>query len=152
MYKWILFSVIATIATSIITILVRYMNDIGEKKYLELYMLITFLCINILLTIYLLCKPHKINLSNFKYNPILLCVLFLLSILSIITVYFSSLAHMSAPNPAYSSTIINFNIVLVLLLSMYFFNSPINMYTGIGMFLVLCGVIMISIYSNKNSV
>jgi len=152
MYEWILFSFIAALAISLKIIIIHYVNIIGDKKYLEFYIFLSFLCINILLLIYLLCKPRKINLTMFKKNPLLLCVLFAVSILAIITVYFSSMAHMVAPNPAYSATIVNFNVVFVLLLSMYFFNSPINMYTGIGIFLVLCGVIMISIYSNKNSV
>lgn len=148
MYEWILYSFIATIATSLITILIRYIHNIGEKKYLEFYMLISFLCINICLFIYLALRPKKINIQMFQ-NYTLLGLLVLISVLAVVTVYFSSLAHMIAPNPSYSSTIINFNIVIVLLLSMYLFQSPINLYTGFGMLLVLCGVILIALNSTK---
>lgn len=151
MDNWIVFSVIATFATTLITIIIRYLNDFGEKKYLEAYMLISFLFINVLLMIYLAFQPKKWDIRPMKNKPIIFLFLLALSLLAIVTVYFSSKAHMLAPNPAYSSTIINFNIVLVLILSMILFKSPINFYTGLGMAFVLLGVIFIALNSDNKT-
>jgi len=89
------------------------------------------------------------DIRAMKNKPMVFMFLIGLSILALITVYYSSRAHMIAPNPAYSSTIINFNIVLVLILSILLFKSPINIFSGMGMLLVLLGVSLIALNSDN---
>lgn len=149
MNSWILFSFIASLATSFITIIIRYLNKYGNANYLEFYMLIVLFIIFLFLAIYLEFNPKKRDLRSMKNNSIIGLSLLALSILSIVAVYFSSRAHMIAPNPAYSSTIININIVFVLILSMILFKSPINVYTGCGIILVLFGAILIALNSDN---
>ena len=144
MDQWVFLSFLATFAASLITILIRYLNQYGEKKYLEMYMLFAFLLINVFMVCYFVIYPNKFYPHAIKKNINVFFILLSICVLALVVVYCSSRAHMIAPNPAYSSAIINSNMVIVLFLSMLLFKSPIHFKPCLGMGLVLLGVVLIS--------
>ena len=56
---------------------------------------------------------------------------------------------MFAPNPGYSLSVININMIIVLFLCYFLFNSHINVFTISGVVLVFIGVILIALNSDN---
>ena len=69
MNSWILFSFIAALATSFITIIIRYLNKYGNANYLEFYMLIVLFIIFLFLAIYLEFNPKPFELLGQNIQP-----------------------------------------------------------------------------------
>ena len=149
MKPWILFSFIAAVATSFIVIIIKYLKNNSKIELLEFYMFILFFVISLCLALYLLFNKKKVDVKYILKNKKIIPCIFLLAILAIISVYFSSKAHMFAPNPGYSLSVINFNMVIVLLLCAFLFKSHLNVLTITGVALVFLGVILIALNSDN---
>lgn len=149
MKPWILFSFIAAVATSFIVIIIKYLKNNSKIELLEFYMFILFFVISLCLALYLLFNKKKVDVKYILKNKKIIPCIFLLAILAIISVYFSSKAHMFAPNPGYSLSVINFNMVIVLLLCAFLFKSHLNVFTITGVALVFLGVILIALNSDN---
>lgn len=68
----------------------------------------------------------------------------LLSLSAILGNYYSVKAYAIAPNPGYAAAIISSAVVLFTLFSIFAFNSNFDLLKGIGVFLIICGVVILS--------
>ena len=149
MKPWILFSFIAALATSLIVVIIRCLKNNSKIELLEFYMFILFFMISLFLGLYLLFNRKKVDFKYILKSKTVIPCIFLLAILAIITVYFSSKAHMFAPNPGYSLSVININMIIVLFLCYFLFNSHINVFIISGVVLIFIGVILIALNSDN---
>ena len=100
--------------------------------------------IGLLAFIYLLLNYKRINLNKINNNDIFnfILVSFFTLISSILVIYTLSLTN----NTSSIVSIINFNIVLTLLISILYFKEKINIYTFSGIFMSFIGILLIINY------
>lgn len=85
--------------------------------------------------------PFSLDLKKQENRTMLFIALFL--ILSLVFVYFCYRSVSSVSNPGYFQAILNTNIIIVFLLSLYLFNVKFNFYAGLGILLSFIGIYLI---------
>lgn len=147
--NWIIYSIIGAILTSIWSILLELSNNFISKGITSkfIYILLIFVISGIISFIILLYYYYigydKLLLKNLKKNKYLI---FISSIILILSLYFVQLG-LSGGGIALS--IINFNMLIVLIISSILFNDKINLKIVLSIILSLIITSYAVILSNK---
>jgi drug/metabolite transporter (DMT)-like permease len=139
---WIYLSIIVCILASVRISLRKILSHIDLDK--DIIAAILESGIGLLAFIYLLLNYKRINVKKINnthiFNFIVISFFTLFS--SILTMYTLSLTN----NTSSIVSIINFNIVLTLLISILYFKEKINIYTFSGIFMSFVGILLIVNY------
>ncbi len=157
---WIIYAFIACFLTSFKLIIFSYINKLNNEK-IDIILIISILYIltGIISFFYIITNykintifytinkiKNNINNNNNKINILVLSLLpFIIYFTTIITFY--SLLY--SPNISYTHIIINFNIIISILASIYIFNQHIKRETIIGIIISMIGLFTV-IYYSKN--
>ena len=139
---WIYLSIIICILASVRIALRKILSHIDLDK--DIIAAILECIIGLFGFIYLLLNYKRINLNKINNNNILnfIVIAFFTLISSILVIYTLSLTN----NTSSIVSIINFNVVLTLLISILYFKEKINIYTFTGIFMSFVGLILIVNY------
>ena len=141
---WIYLSIIVCILASIRISLRKILSHIDLDK--DIIAAILECGIGLLAFIYLLLNYKRIKVNKINKNNIFnfIAISFFTLFSSILTMYTLSLTN----NTSSIVSIINFNVVLTLLISILYFKEKINIYTFTGIFMSFIGLLLIINYHN----
>jgi drug/metabolite transporter (DMT)-like permease len=149
MESWILDSLIATIFLTFSYIAIKYaiINN-NDDKILERVFIILALSMGFIAVIILIFFPKTReniikDLKNFDISKWII----ISGILIFFGYYFLFKGSMNAPNMGYARAILSFDLILLTLSSIILFNSKIQLIPMIGIFMILFGIILISLYN-----
>lgn len=139
---WIYLSITICILASIRIALRKILSHIELDK--DIIAALLECGIGLLAFIYLLLNYKRINLNKINNNDILnfILVSFFTLISSMLVIYTLSLTNKTSS----IVSIINFNVVLTLLISILYFKEKINIYTFSGIFMSFIGILLIVNY------
>lgn len=136
MKTWIFYGVIRTILIVIIMLAHKYDNSCKGYAWPILVHIIS----SILLIFYALVYEKKENYINANFY-----IIIIVSILIFVIIFLSHDIIKTAPNVAYLRIFSAVEIVLLLVLSYYFFNEKINIKMIVGFILIILGVLVLTI-------
>lgn len=158
---WIIYAFIACFLTSFKLIIFSYINKLNNEKIdiiliisivyiltgiISFFYIITNYKIN---TIFYTINKIKNNINNNNNNKINILVLSLLPFIIYFTTIITFYSLLYSPNISYTHIIINFNIIISILASIYIFNQHIKKETIIGIIISMIGLFTV-IYYSKN--
>lgn len=143
MKSWILFALISAITFALGDLMVVYISH--NIDTVLLFIVYTIL-MGLVCFVYLLYNVAYLqNIQQFsQYQWIILSIITLLFIFAYLSHY---KALTLAPNPGYANSLITLHVILLSVLSYYLLDKPINLYTMIGIIMMLSGGVLINIYS-----
>ena len=150
MKLWILLSFFALLTTSFRIIAYKYLSNTNNDNItiiLFSFVLIGIISLLLLLLLYNKKNYSKNDLINILTNKKSIIFIIVFSIISLLNVIILQTAIKLTPNISYTHSIINLNIILVLLASCLFFDQKINYKSLLGIILSLTGVLLITLNS-----
>ena len=164
---WIIYAFIACFLTSFKLIIFSYINKLNNEKIdIILIISIVYILTGIISFFYIITN-YKINTifytinkiknniinnnnnNNNNNNKINILVLSLLPFIIYFTTIITFYSLLYSPNISYTHLIINFNIIISILASIYIFNQHIKKETIIGIIISMIGLFTV-IYYSKN--
>tara|TARA_Y100000768_G_scaffold381151_2_gene359366 strand:- start:133 stop:603 length:471 start_codon:yes stop_codon:yes gene_type:complete len=148
---WIYLSLIVSFTTSLKIVCYKLLTKIELEKdvIVSIFYIFTGIFSLFYLIIKLLRKKEKIYVINKKITNYYLSLLFILSVLTLFTTTMVFNALKMTPNSAYVHSIVNLNIIVTLIISYFYLNEKINIYTLIGILISLFGLLIISKFHNN---
>ena len=145
---WLYLSILTTFITACVVILYKFFGSkFNNNPDVILCVSLISLVITGLIAIILIIinkerfKKSIKDMSDHKlHNYIIIFLIVFLGLLHISTITCQTFAVNLAKNPAYSHMITNMNVIIVLLLAFFLFNSPLNYQSCLGIFLCLLGI------------
>lgn len=135
---WILYSIIAMISLAFLVLAVKKASDLGTSaKIINLYI---FGIVFMGFLVWNLASGEKLIV-----NKTALIFLIIASIFSLIANFLMFSVIGSSPNPGYVTAIIGLHGVIVLITSIFLFNSEFNLLKIIGSVLAVVAIILISL-------
>lgn len=140
-YFWAYLSFFVMTLITLKVIILTYIAKINVE--IEIVMALIFIIIGLLGLLYLI--THKYNTFKFikKCNISLVSIILLTSVIIAIQYMIMPQAYAMSPNPALCNSILNLNVVFVLLISYYLFHTSMNINTLMGIFITLIGLYLI---------
>jgi|TARA_Y100000389_G_scaffold70489_1_gene67184 drug/metabolite transporter (DMT)-like permease len=148
---WIYLSLIVSFTTSLKIVCYKLLTKIELEKdvIVSIFYIFTGIFSLFYLIIKLLRKKENIYVINKKITNYYLSLLFILSVLTLFTTTMVFNALKMTPNSAYVHSIVNLNIIVTLIISYFYLNEKINIYTLIGILISLFGLLIISKFHNN---
>lgn len=148
---WIYLSLIVCFTTSLKIVCYKLLTKIELEKdvIVSIFYIFTGIFSLFYLIIKLLRKKENIYVINKKITNYYLSLLFILSVLTLFTTTMVFNALKMTPNSAYVHSIVNLNIIVTLIISYFYLNEKINIYTLIGILISLFGLLIISKFHNN---
>ena len=148
---WIYLSLIVSFTTSLKIVCYKLLTKIELEKdvIVSIFYIFTGIFSLFYLIKKLLRKKEKIYVINKKITNYYLSLLFILSVLTLFTTTMVFNALKMTPNSAYVHSIVNLNIIVTLIISYFYLNEKINIYTLIGILISLFGLLIISKFHNN---
>lgn len=134
--SWILYSLVAMLCTTGIYLIYKFTSN---KIHPDLLLFYIFLIDIILLTFLVLKEKFSLRVSFWQF-----VILFIASIVAVMTNIISVVSIRIAPNPGYFSAISSASIVIVTILSFVIFKSEINIRKFLGIMLTVIGLVILS--------
>ena len=150
---WVLFSFLCTLIISIKIFIIMYLSKSSNYSNSIVNLCFIYIVAGISASLFLLYYKNKlntisINKNNNNYNFLKLTMPIIVAGLlyffgSLLVIYTFSIS----PNVSYVSSIINSNIILLLLFSYFFLKEKFNIMTLLGIIITFIGIILIINYS-----
>ena len=154
MEDWLIYSILVLIITSFLALIIKYLGVFLDNiEEIKLFIFISLIFTGLFSFIYLLCnnkfyKKHFENIINNKINNIfLISILIIFSILLLLNIIFQGKARNLCKITGLPQLIINTNIILILILSIFLFNIKINWKIILGIILAFIGLSIVIINS-----
>ena len=147
MEEWILYSILVLLITSFLVLIMKYLGtqiNLNEDE-IESIICCSFIISGLLAFLYLLIKKRE-NILSIINNPnhnILLIIIILFGLLLLLNFIFQGKAHNKCKIGGLPLIIINMNIITVLLISTFLYNTNINYKTILGIFLAISGLSLV---------
>lgn len=151
MEEWLVYSIIVCIITSFIAISLKYLgNYFNNVNEIRLFMCISLIITGIISFIYLIYFVSNKNkfFKNIVNKKIKIIILLFISLLIFLNFLFQCNARVLCKVPGYPQLVINLNIILILLLSIIFFNKELNLRICLGIIITIIGLSII-LLNNK---
>ena len=162
---WIIYAFIACFLSSFKLIIFNYINKLNNEK-IDIILLISIIYILTgIISFFYIITNYKINTifytinkiknninnnnNNNNNNKINILVLSLLPFIIYFTTIIAFYSLLYSPNMSYTRIIMNFNIIISILASIYIFNQHIKRETIIGIIISMIGLFTV-IYYSKN--
>ena len=146
MEEWLFYSILVCIITSFTAIALKYLGNHFENiDDIKLFMCLSLILTGIISFIYLICyyRNKNIILKNLINEKIKISLLIIISLLIFLSYLFQCTARNLCKIPGYPQLIINLNIILVLFLSIIFFNKELNSSVFLGILITIIGLSII---------
>ena len=152
---WVFFSFLCTLIISIKIFIIMYLSKSSNYSNSIVNLCFIYIVAGISASLFLLYYKNKLNTisinknnNNYNYNFL---KLFMPIIVAGLLYFFGSLlviyTFSISPNVSYVSSIINSNIILLLLFSYFFLKEKFNIMTLLGIIITFIGIILIINYS-----
>ncbi len=147
--NWILDTLIASVLITASYLILKYAsiksnnNNVAERGFI-IISLSMGLCALLLLIFVKETRNNIINdLKNIKINKWLIVS----GIIIFISYFYLFRGSVTAPNPGYARALLTIDLVMLTILSVVLFGSPISLTSVIGMILILFGIGLVSLYN-----
>ncbi len=147
--NWILDTLIASILITASYLTLKYASiksnndDVGQRGFIIISL--TMGLVALLLLIFV--KETRNNIINDFKNIKISKWLILSGIIIFISYFFLFRSSVTAPNPGYARALLTIDLVMLTISSAILFGSPISLTAVLGMFLIICGIILVSLYN-----
>ena len=138
---WIYLSILLTFISATIVILIKFLGQ--EKIDTMIPLSIAFILTGIVSLIYILYNKNYNKLINCKNYKKIVTLSFLLGFLFLFNYFVCIKTFNISPNIGYSHLIINMNVLITLIASVYLFRQKINLKTFIGIIVALLGTTIV---------
>ena len=156
MKLWLMYSCLTLLFTSIFIICVKYVHkQLDNPNDVKIFVYFGFILAGVISLIMLLKDQKKTtqNINNIKNNNVsnklLLFLLLIVGVLLIVSYAVHTIAMTHCDNPGLPLVIINMNVILVLIISIFLFRSILNWKVIAGIVMALVGISLVLIYNDE---
>ena len=151
MEEWLIYSILVCILTSFAAIAIKYLgnyfNNVDEIRLCMCVILIMTGIISFIYLLYFFSNKDKV-FKNIVKEKMKILLPILISLLIFLSYLFQCNARALCKVPGYPQLIINLNIIIILFLSIFFFNKELNWRIFLGIIITIIGLSII-ILNNK---
>ena len=142
---WVVLSIFCSLITAISIITMKYLSE--TKCEIKNIISLTFFLATFMILLYIPFDKNFISdiSNNFTMKDLLL--VFLFTVLLIISRFLITYTFKISPNIGYTHLIINANIIITLIASYLLFNQKINYQSFAGMLITFIGLVITILYS-----
>jgi len=142
---WVVLSMFCCLITAISFITMKYLSE--TKCKIKNIIFLTFFLATFMILLYIPFDKNFITDINKNFTMKDLLLVFLFTVLLIISRFLITYTFKVSPNIGYTHLIINTNIIITLIASYFLFNEQINYQSFAGMFITLVGLFITIMYS-----
>lgn len=136
--SWLFYSLVAMISFAVMILLFKKLTTLEQRT--EVINLYFFLFTTLAFFLFVILRQVRLQIPTDS-----LPLLILLAIVAVVANYCSISAIRLAPNPGYVRGIQSFEVVIITVVSIFLFQSDINLTKLAGIALSLCGIILLSV-------
>lgn len=144
MEEWIFYSIFALFISSSIIIIMKYLGTQINSDEIKSFLCLSLVITGIISFFYLL--THKKNIYNIikkKNHSLLILLAFIFAILLLFNYITQIEAHNKCKIGGLPLIIINLNIIIVILISSFLYNTQLNFNSILGIFLIISGLSLV---------
>jgi drug/metabolite transporter (DMT)-like permease len=138
---WVYLSFIVMIIVSLKVIILTYITSLDVDNVIV--MAFVFIFIGLFSLLYIIVNKYETLNFIKKCNTSIFSIIILTAVTISLQYTIMPTAYGMSPNPALCGTILNLNVILVLILSYFLFKTEINMKNIIGIIISIIGLVLI---------
>ncbi len=147
--NWILDTLIASVLITASYLTLKYAsiksnnNDVAERGFIIISLSMGLFALLLLIFV----KETRNNIINDLKNIKVSKWLILSGLIIFIGYFYLFRGSVTAPNHGYARALLTIDLVMLTILSAILFGAPISLTSILGMFLIICGIVLVSLYN-----